>query len=63
MQDDLNRHASLDHTPFDPSVKIAESYVKEKANPDAAFRVKRSAPHIVAACCHSRAETMADVDA
>ena len=28
-QDDLNRHASLDHTAFDPAVRTTESYLKE----------------------------------
>ena len=28
-QDDLDRHASLDHTPFDPAVRTTESYLKE----------------------------------
>merc|ERR1712136_566358 len=27
-----------------------------------AFRVKKGAPHIVAACCHNHAEIKADVD-
>ena len=36
------------HTPFDPAVKARESYLKENANPDAAFRVKKGTPHTVA---------------
>jgi len=63
VQADLDRHTSLDYTPFDPAVKTTESYVKENSNPDGAFRVKKGAPHIVAACCHNHAEIKADVDA
>merc|ERR1719383_1590431 len=63
VQADLDRHTSLDYTPFDPAVKTTESFVKENSNPDGAFRVKKGAPHIVAACCHNHAEIKADVDA
>ena len=63
VQDDLDRHASLDYGPFDSAVKTTQSHVKEHANPEASFRVKRSAPHIVAACCHTHAESKADMDA
>ena len=51
------------YTRVDPAVKTTESHVKENANPDAAFGVKKVAPHTAAICSQNHAEMKADVDA
>ena len=58
MSDDCEQsHVSRMHT-FDPAVKPRESSVKENANPDAAFRVKKSSPKIVTSVFHSTEDTV-----